>query len=438
MKVDEFFKYLHELNKVNKKINKEFKMTPELVYNELIYFQNEKCDIRHLFNRWIDRFSSRPGIKVFKNNNFCSFISGNINLNNSYKLYISLSKNIDENVTKIFEYLRSNSINHISKVGPSTRNDLLTIRVDNKENVSEIINYLVNSNIINDINNTLPFTLETSKIGVCKDGLYTYTFEICKLISECINKNIKLNSKVFSNYVNQKRIHAKDENLKLIYKVCFVALSKNSSLDNLNDINLDKKESTKILNEVLKKTKDKYGVKHTKKALLKYLKEENLSVFTRGEKEYSYRVLLSSSLNKESVKKILINEVGENKSIKNLAEKYVNLKFANEISQAKEKKIKKENIIFNCCTETYQKHGYNYALGALRAFKYGSLDLFDINDKLKSEISIITKEEIDNLLKGIIYESYPNMNELEFNSLEKQNLIETIIMNLVKGYVDIQ
>ena len=59
-------------------------------------------------------------------------------------------------------------------------------------------------------------------------------FEDLDVVS-AINKNIKLNSKVFSNYVNQKRIHAKDENLKLIYKVCFVALSKNSSLDNLND-----------------------------------------------------------------------------------------------------------------------------------------------------------------------------------------------------------
>ena len=133
--VDLFFKYLTELNKVNKKINKDFIFTSEMIYNELMYFNIYKEDIRHLFNRWIDRFSSRPGIKVFKDNNFCLFVGGNVNKNNSFKMYISLSKNIDESVTKIFEYLRSNSINHISRVTSYTRYDTLTINVNTLDDV---------------------------------------------------------------------------------------------------------------------------------------------------------------------------------------------------------------------------------------------------------------------------------------------------------------
>jgi len=177
-KVDLFFKYLTELNRVNKKINKDFVFTPEMIYNELIYFNTQKEDIRHLFNRWIDRFSSRPGIKVFKVNNFCLFVSGNVDKNNSFKMYISLSKNIDENVTKIFEYLRSNNINHISTVTPYTRNDTLTIRVNTLDDVKLIKEFLDEENIIY---NPMPFTLE---FGVVRDSLYAYAFEICKVISE--------------------------------------------------------------------------------------------------------------------------------------------------------------------------------------------------------------------------------------------------------------
>ena len=429
--VDLFFKYLTELNKVNKKINKDFIFTSEMIYNELMYFNIYKEDIRHLFNRWIDRFSSRPGIKVFKDNNFCLFVGGNVNKNNSFKMYISLSKNIDESVTKIFEYLRSNSINHISRVTSYTRYDTLTINVNTLDDVILIKKFLDNEKIVY---KTMPFTIE----GVVRDSLYAYAFEICKIISECFKKGIKLNSKVFSNYISQKVKYSKDDNLKLIYNVCYLSLLKTSCLEDLNDCVLAPKKSSKLLNECLKQTKDKYGINHTKKALLMYLNDNNINGFTRGKKYFSCRTLISR-MDKDDILDIMVNEVGNYKTLKTLVQKYVNLKFANEVAQAKEKKIKKENVIFDCCAETYKKHGYNYALGALRAFKCGSLDLFDVSDRLKDDVNVlISKDEISSVLKDIIFESYPNIDEKDLKVLEKQGLIETTIMNLVKGYVDIQ
>jgi len=441
-KSDTFLKYLSELNKINKKINKDFHLTPEMVYNELVYFNlDEREDIRHLFNRWVDRFKARPGIKVLKNNFYCQFMSGKINLNKALKIYISLNKkNIDENVTKIFEYLRSNNIEHISKVASSIRNDNLIIKVNNLEDVRKIQDFIVNENIIDDINEVMPFVLENEKIGLVKDNLYVYTYEISKIISECINKNIKLTSKVFANYLNQKRVYARDEDLKLIYKVCSLALTKDASFEKLNEISGENKISSKVLNEVLKKTKDKYGIVHTKKALLKYLIEGNLIYFTRGlDSKVNCRQNLDNKMNKEAALEIITGEVGNCKQIQKLVEKYVNLKFANEIAQAKEKKTKKENTIFSCCLQTYQKHGYDYALGALKAYKYGALDLFDATEKSKIELSaLITKDEIEKVLKNMILESYPNMDENNLKVIEKKGLIETTIMNLVKGYADIQ
>lgn len=430
--VDDFFKYLDRLEKVNKKKNKDFVFTPQMIYNELIHFDIEKCDVRHLFNRWVDRFSSRPGIKVFKKNNYCFFVSGNVDKNNAFKLYTSISKNIDENVTKIFEFLRSNNINHISKVNSYTRCDFLTIRLNTLDDVKLIKAFLENENILC---NYMLFTFD----GVVKDNLYAYGFEISKVISECFKKNIKLNCKVFSNYINQKMLYSKDDNLKMIYNVCYLSLSKTKCLDDLETCYLNKKKSSKILNNCLKQTKDKYGIKHTKAALLLYLTNGNTLGFTRGNKNFSCRQLLTNKMDKDDVLEIMAIEVGNYKNIKTLVQKYVNLKFANEVSQAKEKKIKKENILFDCCAETYKKHGYNYALGALRAFKCGSLDLFDVSDRLKENINLlISKDEINKVLNDIISKSYPNMNENELKFLEKQGLIETTIMNLVKGYVDIQ
>ena len=106
--INGFLNYLTSIYNYNKTNNPDFVMEPNMVYTLLITYGivGAKESIEPLFNIWIDRFKERPGIKVFRTDNwkyFCQFTNFNEKVTNAIKLYIPLKRHhMDENVTKIY------------------------------------------------------------------------------------------------------------------------------------------------------------------------------------------------------------------------------------------------------------------------------------------------------------------------------------------------
>ena len=135
---------------------------------------------------------------------------------NSIKLYIPLKKhNLDQNVSRIFEYMRANNIAHISKISMEIRNDDLVIRT-NKENVSKIINFITNDNEIKkDLGPLNPLVPNFYGIGVTKDGSKSYNYFLSGILAECLNRGMILDANNYSNYLRQISLKMED-NEKMI------------------------------------------------------------------------------------------------------------------------------------------------------------------------------------------------------------------------------
>lgn len=409
--IDNFFNYLNNLYDYNKNISSNFTFDTLKIYTILInYGVKENENIERLFNIWIDRFKTRPGIKVFKSdsNYYCQFIHGNIDIKNSIKLYIPLGyHNMDSNVTKIFEFIRSNNIEHYSKVSKTIRNDDVIIRVGSQKDAIHIIDF-INSceSIKKELLPVSPLTFNYNGIGIVKDDVKSYNYEISKVISICLNKKMKLNTSMFSNYLKQKSLN------NSIYNVASMIL-KGTNLDEICKLKLNNK-SNDILLKIMNETKEKYGTQMVKKALYEYFSNNNPYYFTKGnDKTKNLRDELMVNLSSNDVLELM--NIHDITNIENGITKFVNMTYVDDLSIKKEKENEIQDSLLDLLSE---KSNVPFEIKKI------------INQEFKNK-------KIKDILCDILIQVYPNnsLDEIKKQLEEEVNnkngtMINTII-NLI-------
>lgn len=421
--INGFLNYLTSIYNYNKTNNPDFVMEPNMVYTLLITYGivGVKENIEPLFNIWIDRFKERPGIKVFRTENwkyFCQFTNSSEKVTEAIKLYIPLKRHhMDENVTKIFEFLRSNNISHASKIAQEVRNDNVVIRVGNEEDAIKIIEFVnSDSEIKKALNPVSPLTMNYKGVGVTKDGNRSYNYELSTILAECLNKGMKLDYAKLSNYLKQKSDLVANPDLKMIYEIASKALKK-TTITEICEIKKMREKNSDILYTALDATKEKYGVSQVVLALNKYIREHDSAGFTRGDlPNRNIRQELEDNLSYMDVLKIMESKIGVFCTIDEGIKKFINSIYADNISQEKEEKMQKENLYFETLKNIYATNGY-YAL-------------------IKAIMESSSKNK--DLIRKIIEMSYPQMNANKINECFENSRFIYLIANLIKGYEDIQ
>lgn len=413
MNIDVFFDYVNKLFFKNKIIDPNFVMTPDIFYSILVRYEKSNNSIEPFFNIWVQRFKSRPGISVFKRKYFCYFTNGKLNYDNAIKLYISLDeKRLDSNVTRIFDFIRSNNIIHISKVCMFIRNDNVIIRVDSLDSVRKIIDFISNSDIKNDIKGINPLIPSYNGIGIVRDGVYSCDYELSNVCSSIINKNKKISSKLFFDYLGQKNISF---DLKIIYDFILNGIE----CHDLNDIlviNFKREFSSKVLYDIMKATYDKYGIKQVEYGLFEYIVNGNANYFTRGAGDLRIRFI--QHMNSKDALKIVENTVLKSNDLKQMIKKFVNYVFIDSISLEKENENKDVDDYLSFLNDFYLKYGYD---------KLKEYILFSYQGKIKynGDVNLICF----NILKSIYYD------DKKVNELINDKSFVFIIANIVSSKV---
>ena len=131
---------------------------------------------------------------------FCQFISQKPNEDltknpNHIKLYIPLdAKHIYRGVDKIFNFLSSQNISHISKVDSNIRNDDIVIRLTNLDDAKKLINSTYLQEGLMPPN---PFLYQEGGIAMTCDGTLSFSNALSCMLTEYIkqkNTNHQLDS----------------------------------------------------------------------------------------------------------------------------------------------------------------------------------------------------------------------------------------------------
>ena len=137
---------------------------------------------------------------------------------NYYKLYIPLDKeHIRNGADLIFDYIKQNNIEHLSKIGADIRFDDIVIRLTNKKDVEKVINFVGSNEYLKEgLIKPNPFLYSKNNVAVACDGDLSFNNIISSLISNYINEK-KLNN-------NLKEISVYDfyEYARNIYNDIFV------------------------------------------------------------------------------------------------------------------------------------------------------------------------------------------------------------------------
>ena len=417
-----FFEYLNKLYEFNKLNNSDFEITTNMIYTILInYGVIEKEDIEPLFNIWIERFKKRPGINVIRTSDFwyfCQFVNPGFNGKYAIKIYVPLKRhNLDENVTRIFDFIRSNNIMHYSKVAKVIRNDNVVIRVSNQKDADRIIDFInSDENIRKNLNPVSPLTFNYKGVGITRDGDLSYNMELCKVIASCLNKGMKLDVNNFSNYLKQKCSNEKEIDRKMVYEIGS-RVFKDLSFDDICNMKNEPLKNKNALFEAMRVTKEKYGIDQVKVALYEYICNSNPNCFTRGnDRNRDYRSELCSSLDPNDVYEIVSNKVGFAKNLKEAIEKFVNITYTDEISHLKEN----ENINVD-----------SYLNNLRLEYIGGNHDLVSLirTQRLKND------SFINNIQNEIVKQIYPYCSKEEINALFINGSAFNVIENIVKMQV---
>lgn len=414
-----FLDYLNKLYEFNKKNNPDFLISPNMVYTILInYGVIDKDDVENLFNIWIERFKTRPGIHVLRTENFryfCQFVNVGFDPKNAIKIYVPLKRhNLDENVTKIFEFIRSNNIMHYSKVAKEIRNDNVVIRVSNKKDADAIIDFInSNNDIRKGLNPVSPLTFNYKGVGIARDGDLSYNSELCKVLAYCLNKGMKLDVNNFLNYLKQKAANEAEPDRRMIYEIGS-RLFRNLSFDDICQMEINPNKNDNFLFEAMRVTKEKYGIHQVKRALYEYVCNSNPDYFTRGnDRNRDYRAELCSNLSPTDVLNIIKKKIGEVNNINEAIEKFVNSIYADEISRLKETENVSIDHYLNFLKTQYAK---------------GNRDLVSLikNQRITCDYSMTLVQN------KIIKQLYPNYSDREVDALFVNGSGYNIIANLVR------
>lgn len=412
MQTENFFQTISKIYFKNKIMTPNFEMTPEMVYTLLVNYKNTPIEnIEPLFNILIERFKKRPGIKVFKTSSrgyYCQATNGSFN-SAKIKLYIPLkAKNLDENVTKLLEFIRINNINHRTKIAKETRCDNVIIRVENIENANKIINYINQTpELKTALDQNAPLIPVILGIGVTKDSIYSYNMVLSSLIAQIINKKNNITQNEYISNLRQKIMIEIDPELKMIYEIALKAFV-NQPLTDILNIKINKKRETKILFKIMETTYNKYSEKQVEKALYEYITNNNSLYFTREE---NLRTILEETLSPKEVLEIIEKDIGQSNNLKNTITKFVNYIFADKISNKKEENNKQINEYLEHLKKIYKE--------------YGTIEL---KKELKENYKEKSNEEIYiKILKTI----YPTLEQNKINELIKNKTILSLIENII-------
>lgn len=203
-RIDEFLKYLSNIALQNS----GFHFNYSIIYHELVKLgvpveqKNKRID--EFFSNWILHFQNDRNCDVFVDDDwkyFCQFISKD-NLASSamehLKIYVPLDKgHIERGSKEIFEFLSSNKISHISKIGSDIRFDDIVIRLVNPNDVIKLTNFINNNKYIQEgLLQPNPFLYNFNGIPMAVDGELSFNSTVATLIK------IYLNNKIDNNDLN--------------------------------------------------------------------------------------------------------------------------------------------------------------------------------------------------------------------------------------------
>lgn len=374
--INTFLDYITKLAKQNP----DFPINSNSIYSNLIYMNCEPStekEIAYYFPHWIERFKNTPNINVHNDQNwsyFCQFDNckskEEIINTEQIKIYVPLDRNhIYNGSNQLFDYLASNNIKHVSKIGKDFRFDSVVVRVFNIEDAKKVENFINQNNYIKEgLYKPNPFFANDKNVALASDGLLSSNTVLSSLISlyvnEYKNQNIEFQNhyQTFYNYIEQlynfyyknensniedlfntihpgkdkSNIAASMANTKNVIEMImesgklnanentlyqhFAKISqpnyrkeqenaikrKINPSENINQTtNLNSEYNTLI--NIVDTTIYKYGIKQGIKAIREYVENGNPSYFTNDNQA---RTTLIKMFTPDQVKSIIINSIG--------------------------------------------------------------------------------------------------------------------------------
>lgn len=355
----DFIEYLALISEKNQDII----LNEKIVYGEMINFlvpqELKEISIYPLFIKWLNHFKTYNQIISFVDPNWNKYIQFYRNAYllkpYCYKLTFSLTEIGFKSsaIIMLFDYLNQKDINFMAKVFYKIKSDSITIRIDNKEDVDKIMEYINNNPLIKDnllLNN--PFIVSSNRVGICYDFKLSYNLEVAILINNYINhlgktldygnasfegfslyvneisKTMMKNPEFIGEYKNNclilNNIIVEDEEQLSLVELVKLGLKKGVIFNDVLNIKLNEKEITdlQIISYLEKATFDTYnnlGIAQTKIALYEYIVNNDCMGFTR---ENHCRLELLLNTNQYLAKQEVMN-VDNNLKLKPAIKLYV-------------------------------------------------------------------------------------------------------------------
>lgn len=393
-----------------------------------------------------DKFASWQKYFLFKNNIKVSSLQGHfLNFfttlgikNECYKLYLHIPKdNLDECVKLIFDYICSKEYPHESKVGDMVRSDGIVIRVESKEALNDIVEFINNKKKITKCaRRTNPFIIRKGVVGLSYDECLSYNSTIASLISDYLKgkyEKKELNTvdiddfKIFALDYYNKYFTTDDGILKFQKKPIFVDRLYRYSFYERNKykielllnyervyrvflMSLSGEKKYRDLIDVISDFGDKTSQEAGKKYLEDLIKKQNLSEVNNLLKEYISLAIPKYGLDKTIEKLSSYADTCNYNFI--TREDGFRGKFENScvLSYLKSNSVKDivigiyRNIIIDCVNKyidtVYPKYGINTVILQLETFfREGNYELITRQDDLRN---LFEKYNLNNMKKYLV------------------------------------
>jgi len=194
--MDEFLIFFQELYKNNPTLQVKQSyfynglQTYKTSSDYLIDFRNKPTidtDYLNYFIEWQKHFKDNPNIDVYHDVRQLRFLQfNNTNyIDPGYKLYLTFPKDkVEECVEIIFDYIASKNMKTISKVSDCLRADSIVLRMVEKEEAIDLINFINSNSVLSEsAGKTNPFIQREGVVAVAYDdwlsynGMFAYMLE---------------------------------------------------------------------------------------------------------------------------------------------------------------------------------------------------------------------------------------------------------------------
>lgn len=175
------------LTKIGTVNDNRYLLSKDPIYDKIIKREG-------LFDRWVKNFEDSSNyVHVDPHwDYFCQFEYGNLKEDNDgefIKMYIPIDYgHIELGANKIFKFIESKGIKHLSKIGSDIRMDNIVIRVTNKKDADEIINFIKSDSFIQrGLMPANPFAFSKDGIALACDGNSSYNSVLGSLLTDFMN-----------------------------------------------------------------------------------------------------------------------------------------------------------------------------------------------------------------------------------------------------------